>query len=160
MGDTGPNTETTTEPNTGSNVGQSGESSGEVQFEVGSEEWIIDLARSIYNTLGRGYLECVYHRAFEYELRLNGIRYESEKLVPILYKGMQVGYGRADIVLPDYNIIIEFKSVASPPRLPEMEQIGHYMRHLGICKGIIINFGQPSLNQRESVDYIIIRNEN
>lgn len=127
--------------------------------ELASEGWLIEKAKEIYNTLGRGYPECVYHRAFEFELRQNGINYESEKLVPVNYKGTQVGYGRADIVLDEYNTILEFKANSSPPRLPEMEQINHYMRHLKITKGIIINFGQPSINQRETVDYIIIRKD-
>ena len=126
---------------------------------VGSENWLIERAKDIYNTLGKGYPECVYHRAYEYELRVNGVNYESEKLVPVNYKGFQVGYGRADIVLDDYDTIIEFKSNVNPPRLPEMEQINHYMRHLNISKGIIINFGQPSINQRETIDYVIIRKE-
>lgn len=131
----------------------------QVNMEVGSENWLIERAKEIYNTLGKGYPECVYHRAYEYELRINGVNYESEKLVPVKYKGVQVGYGRADIVLDDYDTIIEFKSNANPPRLPEMEQINHYMRHLNISKGIIINFGQPSINQRETIDYVIIRKE-
>lgn len=122
------------------------------------ENVLIGIAKDIYNTLGRGYPECVYHKAFEVELRLRQIPFESEKIVPIVYKNVQVGYGRADIVLND--TIIEFKSLVGPPRLPEMEQINHYMRHLGIQKGIIINFGQPSMNQRETVDYVIIKNEN
>lgn len=126
-------------------------------LQAGSETWLIEIAKEIYNTLGRGYPECVYHRAFEYELRKENITYESEKLVPIIYKNIQVGFGRSDIVLPDHDIILEFKSVSNPPRLVEMEQIGHYMRHLNISKGVIINFGQPSSNQRESVDYIIIK---
>lgn len=118
------------------------------------QNWFIDKAKEIYNTLGRGYPECVYHRAFEHELRLAGIKYESEKIIPITYKDVQVGYGRADIVLD--NLILEFKSNVSPPKLSEMEQINHYMRHLDIKKGIIINFGQPSSTQRESIDYVII----
>ena len=122
------------------------------------ENVLIGIAKDIYNTLGRGYPECVYHKAFEVELRLRQIPFESEKIVPIVYKNVQVGYGRADIVLDD--IILEFKSLVGPPRLPEMEQINHYMRHLDIQKGIIINFGQPSMNQRETVDYVIIKNEN
>ena len=128
-------------------------------MEIGSEQWLLDKAKEIYNTLGRGYPECVYHRAFEYELRYAGIKYESEKLIPILYKGAQVGFGRSDIVISDYDVILEFKAIVTVPKLTEMEQINHYMRHLGISKGIIINFGQPSVNQRESIDYVIIKKE-
>lgn len=119
--------------------------------------WVTDTSKEIYRTLGRGYPECVYHRAFERELRLNDFSYESEKLVPITYKGFQVGYGRADIVL-DNRIIIEFKSVVSAPRDTEIAQIKHYMEFLDIGAGIIINFGQPSLSQRESVDVLVLKN--
>lgn len=126
--------------------------------EVLDEITLIEMAKEIYKTLGRGYPECVYHKAFEVELRQRGIPYESERVVPVYYKDTQVGYGRADLILKDF--VMEFKSLVSPPRLPEMEQINHYMRHLNIKKGIIINFGQPSMNQRESIDYVIIKNDN
>lgn len=122
--------------------------------------WIIDIAREVYSTLGRGLAECVYHRAFEYELRERGIRYESERVFPIVYKGHHVGSGRSDIVLENTNgekIILEFKAITSIPRATEIEQINHYLRYLNINRGIIINFGQPSPGtQRDTVDYVII----
>jgi GxxExxY protein len=120
------------------------------------EKWIIEKAEEIYFTLDRGLQECVYHKAFEVELKNAGISYESEKIIPIIYKNNQVGYGRADIVLK--NIIIEFKAISSLPKLSEMKQINHYMKFLNIPKGIIINFGQPSVNQRSTIDYILIPN--
>ena len=118
--------------------------------------WFINKAKEIYATLGRGYPECVYHKAFEIEMRNNGISYESEKMVPIIYKDQQVGYGRADMVIKDYDTIIEFKAMVQEPRMSEIEQLNHYMTHLQMDKGIIINFGQTSLSQRESVDSVII----
>lgn len=122
---------------------------------VGSERWIIKKANEIYTTLGKGYPECIYHRAFEYELRNAGIHYESEKIVPIMYKGVNVGHGRADIVLD--SMVLEFKSISGNVGIKELEQLGHYMRHLKLNVGIIINFTQPSISQRSSVDFIIGR---
>lgn len=122
------------------------------------ENWFIELGKEIYANLGRGYPECVYHRAYEVELRNNGISYESEKIVPIMYKEHQVGFGRADIVIKDYDLIIEFKAIAQQPRLSEIEQLHHYMKHLDMNKGIIINFGQTTvINQRNTIDSVIIR---
>lgn len=118
-------------------------------------DWIINTSKEIFDNLGRGYPECVYHKAFECELRLNGINYESEKIIPILYKNCQVGYGRADIVINN-EIIVEFKSVVNAPRATEIEQLKHYMRYLQISKGIIVNFGQPSSSQRDSIDFLIL----
>ncbi len=126
--------------------------------EVGTERWILCKANEIYTELGKGYPECVYHKAFEYELRLAGVHYESEKIVPIMYKETQVGYGRADIVIKTPTpIILEFKAVSGNIGIKELEQLGHYMRNLGITVGIIINFSQPSLNPKNSVDFTIGR---
>lgn len=126
--------------------------------QVGSERWIIKKANEIYTILGKGYPECVYHRAFEYELRSSGINYESEKLVPVYYKGNQVGHGRADIVISEpIPMILEFKAISGSVGIKELEQLGHYMRHLNMNVGIIINFSQPSINPRTSVDFIIGR---
>lgn len=126
--------------------------------DIGSERWILKKANEIYTIIGKGYPECVYHRAFEHELRLAGILYESEKLVPIIYKGTQVGHGRADIVLNGrYPMILEFKAIGGSVGIKELEQLGHYMKHLSVDVGIIINFPQPSLNARSSVDFIIGR---
>lgn len=132
--------------------------SAEEEPIVGSERWIIKKANEIYTILGKGYPECVYHRAFEYELRTAGIVYESEKLVPIYYKKIHVGHGRADIVISgDNNIILEFKAISGNVGVKELEQLGHYMRHLDVSVGIIINFSQPSINPRTSVDFIVGR---
>ena len=99
-----------------------------------------DAIKEIYESIGRGYSECTYHRALEFELRSLGISYESEKIIPILYKGQQVGYRRADLVLND--LVIELKAVSSLSKNTiEIEQITSYMEHLGIDKGMIINFG-------------------
>ena len=123
-----------------------------------SEEWIIEKCKEIYSTLGRGYTENIYHKAFETELQSEGIPYETEKIVPILYKNRQIGFGRADIVLND--IVIEFKAMIQPPRMSEIEQINNYMINLGVKKGIIINFGGPSSSQRDTVDTVIVKKEN
>lgn len=128
--------------------------------QIGSERWVIKKANEIYTILGKGYPECVYHRAFELELRQSGIHYESEKLVPIYYKGHQVGHGRADIVIKDPTpMILEFKAIGGSVGIKELEQLGHYMRHLNVNVGIIINFSQPSVNPRTSVDFIVGRVE-
>lgn len=125
---------------------------------IGSERWIIHKANEVYTILGKGYPECIYHKAFMYELRQAGIDYETEKIVPIMYKNTQVGHGRADIVLaPPYNTIIEFKSISNSVGLKELAQLGHYMKNLDLKTGIIINFSQPSINARNSVDFIVGR---
>ena len=107
-----------------------------------SEEFVSQLvliADDIYTSLGPGYNEVVYHRAFEVALRLSGVNYESEVVTPIFYKGFNVGHGRVDIKLHDF--ILEFKAVNSLHN-DAVIQIKNYMKHYSISSGMIINFGQ------------------
>jgi len=111
-----------------------------------------DCAKCVYDALGTGHTESVYHRAVEVELRTRGINYESKVVLPIYYRGLSVGYGEADIIV--YNshsvttdnapIIVELKAVTYAPRAAERAQIQAYMRGYCCETGLIINFRQPT----------------
>ena len=51
--------------------------------------------------MGEGYDECIYHKAFEVGLRLNKIDYESKSIVPVSYKGYNVGEQEIEFEVPD-----------------------------------------------------------
>lgn len=92
--------------------------------------------------MGSGHSESVYHRAMEFELRENNIKYESEVVTPIIYKECYVGYGRADIVV-NKNLIIELKALTTNSfKSNEIARLRTYMTSLGIESGIMINFPQ------------------
>lgn len=97
------------------------------------------MAKDVYNSLGPGHTESVYHRAMEVELRNSGIKYASEVLTPIHYKNTYVGYGRADIVVND-SLVIELKAMHKRIGSNEINRIKTYMNSLNIEEGIIINF--------------------
>jgi hypothetical protein len=103
------------------------------------ESQLVIIADDIYKTLGPGYNEVIYHRAFEVALRLSGIHYESEVITPVFYKGHTIGHGRVDIKLS--NFIIELKAVNNLNN-DALIQIKNYMGHYSITSGMIINFGQ------------------
>jgi len=111
---------------------------------------IIELTHDIYNSLGPGYNEVVYHRALEVALRMNGIKYQSEVTVPVLYKGFNVGHSRIDLVVDD-SIIIELKAVAHLNN-DSIIQIRNYMKTVGIHQGLVINFSQR--NSSIEIKYI------
>jgi len=100
---------------------------------------IVFLATDIYTSLGPGYNEVIYHRAFEVALRLNSIIYETEVVTPVFYKGHNIGHGRVDLKLED--LIIELKAVNSLNN-DAIIQIKNYMNHYSINTGLVINFGQ------------------
>ena len=102
------------------------------------ETQLVIIANDIYNSLGPGYNEVIYHRAFEVALRLSTIPYESEVVTPIFYKGHNIGHGRVDIKLD--NFIIELKAINTLNN-DAIIQTKNYMSHYNITTGIVINFG-------------------
>lgn len=111
------------------------------------EKEIVDCADSVYQELGVGFSEVVYHRALEVEFRRRHIMYETHPIVPILYAGFCVGYGEADIIVfnnqgvPQY--VVELKAIGSRIARHHQAQIHTYLRgRADIPKGLIINFSQ------------------
>ncbi len=94
----------------------------------------------MHRDLGPGFLEAVYQEAMEIELGLKGISFESQKLLPINYKGnlLRKEY-IADLVCFD-QIIVELKALE---RLSGKEeaQILNYLKATGLRVGLLINFG-------------------
>lgn len=103
---------------------------------------IEQLAREIYDTLGTGHIESTYQGAMEIALRIEGEPYEAQKVVPVLFRGMQAGHGIADVVLAD--IVIELKAAKGAIGAGDLAQVKCYMASLGIKRGMVVNFGQPS----------------
>jgi GxxExxY protein len=101
-----------------------------------------EIVREIYEQLGPGHRECVYHRAFELELRMRKIPYECEVVVPVFYKGQFLSHIRIDLLV-DKTTIVELKAIRSL-KDEEIGQIERYMNVLnGARKGYLVNFGSP-----------------
>jgi len=102
---------------------------------------IVAITGDIYNSIGPGYNEVVYHRAFEVALRLRHLNYQSEVVTPIVYQGHVIGHGRVDIIV-DNQLILELKAIANLNNTESVIQIKNYMKQHKIYNGVIINFGQ------------------
>ena len=65
------------------------------------EAAIRKIAYEVYEELGSGHTETVYHRAMEVGLRLHedDIKYESGKVLELTYQGYYVGEGFADLLV-------------------------------------------------------------
>ena len=120
---------------------------------------LIVITNDIYNSLGPGYNEVIYHRAFEVALRLNAICYESEVIVPVIYKEHTIGHGRIDLIA-NKQMIIELKAIANLNNSDSIIQIKNYMKQQNITDGLIINFGQSNKNSTGSVSIKYINNLN
>ena len=88
---------------------------------------ILNACMEVHNELGNGFLEPVYQEALEEELKLQGIPYEREKLLPVMYKGKQLTKEYyADFVCYG-TIIVELKAVTNLVKAHKA-QILNYMK--------------------------------
>lgn len=97
----------------------------------------------VYAALGPGYNECVYHNAMEVLLRKQGVQYESERIVPIVFEGHVIGNLRSDIIV-NGEYVLEFKSVRVLTDAAAL-QTRNYLRLTGLSLGYLINFGPHGL---------------
>jgi GxxExxY protein len=110
-------------------------------------EQICQSAKEVYNILGTGHSEAVYHKAMEVELRLRDIHYSTKCAISIPYKGYIVGYNEPDLIVKVNEndvIVVELKATTYPPRETEKAQLDCYLRTLNTPYGVLINFTQPT----------------
>ena len=100
---------------------------------------IIGGAMEVYNHLGPGLLESVYHKAMKYELNQRGLFVRSELPVEVLYKGVNVSNDLKVDLFVDNLVVVELKSVEY--LLPvHFKQLRTYMKLLNLSAGVLINF--------------------
>ena len=104
----------------------------------------------VHRTLGMGFLEPVYQSALEVELGRRGIPFDREVELPIYYKGTPLGSRyRADFLCFD-AVLVELKAL---DRLTKKEeaQVIHYLVASRLSRGVLFNFGAPSLQFKRFV---------
>ena len=102
---------------------------------------ILDAAISVHNELGGpGLLESYYELALAQELRTRGLIVETQKPVPIRYKGVVLGEPYRLNMLVEGKVIVECKAVEK--RNPVFNaQLLTYLRLTGLKLGVLVNFG-------------------
>lgn len=105
---------------------------------------IINACFEVHNELGNGFLEPVYQEALEEEFKSQGIPYEREKLLPIIYKGKKLSKEYFADFLYYNEIIVELKAVGVLAK-PHKAQVLNYLNAADKEIGLLINFGETSL---------------
>ena len=122
-------------------------------------ELIIKAFYKVYNTLGYGFLEKVYHNAMLIELDENGLDVKSQYPIKVFYEGNMVGEYYADIIVDDC-IIIENK-VADILKEEHEFQLINYLKATEIEVGLLLNFGKkPSFKRKYFTNDRKLHNDN
>ena len=117
---------------------------------------IIGAAMDVHDELSWGLLEPVYNEALHLELLDKNIDNEREKHLPCYYKHHQLEkFYQMDLVVDD--VVVELKSVEELSSA-HRAQLFNYLRLTRKPIGLLINFGQPSL-QGERYGYDEVTNE-
>lgn len=106
-------------------------------------EQIIGLAIKVHKQIGPGFREKYYQRAIYLELQKTELKFEREKRIRIPYGKVTLGYHIVDFII-DGKVILELKSIKKLTRV-ETGQLTTYLRLANYEVGLLLNFGQPTL---------------
>jgi GxxExxY protein len=101
---------------------------------------IIEAFYLVYNKLGYGFLEKVYHNAMLIELKRMGFECKSQHPIKVYYDEYQVGDYYSDIIVND-SVIIENKASEALSEANE-NQLINYLKATDIEIGLLLNFGK------------------
>ena len=111
---------------------------------------IIGAAMEVHSELGDGFLENVYQKALAQEFNIRNIKHNIEVKLPVFYKGIELDcYYQADYICFD-DIIVELKALESITN-EHKSQLLNYLKATKINRGIILNFGNKSLQYQRMV---------
>ena len=100
---------------------------------------VIGAFYKVYNTLGYGFLELLYVRALEYELKRRGHSVFREFPVQVRYEGLDIGTFRLDMVVED-RVIVEVKATHSIDKSVD-RQVYNYLKASSLPMALLLHFG-------------------
>ncbi len=103
----------------------------------------------VHNTLGNGFPEIIYQRALALEFKLCGVGFTPETEQSVYYHDTRVGSRIVDFLVQD-RLLIELKAT-SELNDNHFSQIINYLIAFKLEVGLLINFGQKSLQYRRFI---------
>ncbi|PYJ16362.1 MAG: GxxExxY protein [Verrucomicrobia bacterium] len=102
-------------------------------------------AFDVHCELGYGFLERVYQRALQVELKRRGVAAEIERRIQVQYKGVIVGDYDADLIA-DGCVAVEIKINPQYDKRDEAQLLNE-LKATGLKVGLLLNF------ERNKVEY-------
>jgi GxxExxY protein len=100
---------------------------------------IIGVFYDVYNELGHGFIESVYHKSMVIALNSAGLHVCSPVIIPVHFRGHPAGDFEGDILVGG-NVLLELKAVRGLDSAHHA-QLLNYLRATDIEIGLLLNFG-------------------
>ncbi len=127
------------------------ESAKRDEFKHGEiTEKVIGVFFAVYNELGYGFIESVYHKAMLIALADAGLTVETQASLPVFFRGHLVGDFRADILV-ERVVILELKATSDFAAANE-SQLLNYLKASAVEVGLLLNFGPKPKFKRFAFD--------
>jgi GxxExxY protein len=106
-------------------------------------ERIIGCAIEVHRALGAGLLESAYQTALCVELAHQQLRFERERVIPLVYRDVPVGEYKPDLIV-EGAVVVEVKSVLQFEPV-FVAQMLTYLRITELRRGLLLNFNKSVL---------------
>ncbi|QQG42635.1 MAG: GxxExxY protein [Candidatus Giovannonibacteria bacterium] len=107
---------------------------------------IIGILFDVYNQLGYGYQEKYYEKATAAALKLAGLNYKEQYLVPLKFKDEKIGNYFLDFLVDD-KVVLELKRGERVAK-SNIDQIYAYLIATGLKLGILAQFTPSGIKFR------------
>ena len=104
---------------------------------------IIGAAIAVHKALGPGFLESIYENALAIELGAQGISFQRQMSIQVLYRESEVGSHRLDLFVSE-RIVVELRAVKTIENV-HFAVVRSYLRALKREHGLILNYSKPTL---------------
>jgi len=111
---------------------------------------ILGAAMEVHTELGCDFLEAIYQEAFEHELKLRRIAFIRQKPHRVTYKGMVLRHPYVPDLIIEGKVVVDLKAIRELGPIEEAQMI-NYLKITGLEVGLIINFGDKSLEWKRLV---------
>lgn len=100
---------------------------------------IIECFFAVYNQLEFGMFESVYRNALVVELARHGLNARQEVPIDVVYRGVEVGHFRLDLLVEN-TVAVEVKATELLPPIAS-RQLLNYLRASHLDVGLLLHFG-------------------
>jgi GxxExxY protein len=115
-------------------------------------ERILEAAIAVHTALGAGLLESTYHACLHHQLGFEGLHFQHQVRLPVVYHGIHLDAGYRIDFLVENCVIVELKAVEKLLPL-HTAQLLSYLKLSRLQVGLLLNFNVP--HQRQGIRRVV-----